>query len=236
MTIGIIFDCDGTLIDSEQAYFLSWQEALKVRGTSMSLEEYTTYAGYSGAHISEKLHAKLNVDSAAAILEDARRAFHDHSHLITPIERTIKLVRLLALQKKKLGIKMGVASAAAKQELILNLSRFGLVEHFDIIISGKDDLSTYSDPEGTNKPKPYIYLHTAKLLGLDPSRCAALEDSGPGVQAAVSAGLLTFAVPNHFTQQHDFSQAHFTIDSSSEIDLHDFLQKIHTHIKLTEHR
>ncbi len=36
MTIGIIFDCDGTLIDSEQAYFLSWQEALKARGATMT--------------------------------------------------------------------------------------------------------------------------------------------------------------------------------------------------------
>jgi len=232
MTIGIIFDCDGTLIDSEQAYFLSWLESLKIRGTTMSLEEYTTYAGYSGAHISEKLHAKVKIDSAEAILEDAAAAFRElHSHLITPIERTLKLVRLLASQKRELGIKMGVASAAAKKELILNLNRFGLVELFDIIISGKDDLTEYSDPEGTNKPKPYIYLHTARELGLEPSRCAAMEDSGPGVQAAVSAGLLTFAVPNHFTQQHDFSRAHFTIDSSSEIDLQEFLQKIHLHIK-----
>jgi HAD superfamily hydrolase (TIGR01509 family) len=231
MTIGIIFDCDGTLIDSEHAYFLSWQEALKMRGSTITLEEYTTYAGYSGAHISEKLHAKVNIDSAEAILQDAKKAFQElYSHLITPIERTLHFVRQLSAQKDKLGIKMGVASAAAKKELIQNLNRFELVELFDIIISGRDDLHEYSDPEGTNKPKPYIYLHTAKKLGLPPSRCAAFEDSGPGVQAAVSAGLLTFAVPNHFTQQHDLSRAHFTIASSSEIDMQELLKKVYTHI------
>lgn len=230
MTIGIIFDCDGTLIDSEQAYFLSWQEALKARGADMTLEEYTTYAGHSGAHISQKLHEKLNVDSADAILEDTRKAFHLHSHLIAPIERTLKIVRQLAAQKHKLGIKMGVASAASQLQLVQNLKRFELVQLFDIIISGKDDLHEYSDPEGTNKPKPYIYLHTAKQLGLHPSCCVAFEDSGPGVKAAVSAGLLTFAVPNRFTQQHDLSGAHFTIDSSEEIDLQELLQKIYTHL------
>jgi HAD superfamily hydrolase (TIGR01509 family) len=230
MTIGIIFDCDGTLIDSEQTYFLSWQEALKVRGASMTLDEYTTYAGHSGAHISKKLHDKLNIDSADAILEDARKAFQIHSHLIPPIERTLKIVRQLAAQKQELGIKMGVASAASQIQLIHNLNRFGLIEYFDTIISGKDDLHEYSDPEGTNKPKPYIYLHTAKQLGLHPSRCIAFEDSGPGVKAAVSAGLLTFAVPNHVTQQHDFSEAHFTIDFSEEIDLQELLQKIYTHL------
>ena len=234
MTIGIIFDCDGTLIDSEQAYFLSWQEALKARGASMTLEEYTTYAGHSGAHISQKLHEKLNVDSADAILEDARKAFHLHSHLITPIERTLKIVRQLAAQKQQLGIKMGVASAASQLQLVQNLKRFELVELFDTIISGKDDLHEYSDPEGTNEPKPYIYLHTAKQLGLHPSRCAAFEDSGPGVNAAVSAGLLTFAVPNRFTVQHDLSRAHFAIDSSEEIDLQELLQKIYTHLLTRE--
>ena len=226
MTIGIIFDCDGTLIDSEQAYFLSWQEALKVRGASMTLDEYMTYAGQSGAYISKKLHDKLNVDSADAILEDKTKAFQNHSHLITPIERTLKIVRQLAAQKQQLGIKMGVASAGGQILLTQNLKRFGLIEHFDIVISGKDDLHEYSDPEGTNKPKPYIYLHTAKQLGLHPSRCVAFEDSGPGVKAAVSAGLLTFAVPNHITEQHDLSEAHFTIDSSEEIDLQELLQKI----------
>jgi len=231
MTIGIIFDCDGTLIDSEHAYFLSWQAALKARGASMTLEEYMTYAGNSGAYISEKLHAMVGVDSAAAIFEDTKKAFHElHSHLVTPIERTLKFVRQLAAQRHILGIKMGVASASTKRELMLNLNRFGLVELFDIIISGKDDLHDYSDPEGTNKPKPYIYLHTALQLGLDPSCCVAFEDSSPGVQAAVAAGLLTFAVPNHYTQNQDLSQAHFTIDSSTDIDLQELLQKIYDHL------
>jgi HAD superfamily hydrolase (TIGR01509 family) len=196
----------------------------------MTFEEYANHAGYPGVIISEKLHAKTQVDSAEAILEDARKAFHEYSHLITPIERTLRLVRQLAAQKHNFNIKMGVASAADKKDLIANLNRFGLVELFDIIVSGKDDLHEYSDPEGTNKPKPYIYLHTAKQLGLDPSRCVAFEDSNPGVQAATSAGLLTFAVPHHYTQQHDFSLAHFTIDSSTEIDLEEFLQRIIKHI------
>lgn len=41
--IGIIFDCDGTLIESEHAYYLSWQEALKARGSFITLEEYSTF-------------------------------------------------------------------------------------------------------------------------------------------------------------------------------------------------
>jgi beta-phosphoglucomutase-like phosphatase (HAD superfamily) len=229
--IGIIFDCDGTLVESEHAYYLSWQEALKARGSSITLEEYSTFAGYSGAHISQKLHEKVKVDSAEAILEHTKKAFKEtHRHAITPIERTLNFVRQLAKQKQKLNIKMGVASAAGKEELLLNLGGLGLIEIFDIIVSGKDDLHEYHDPEGVNKPKPYIYLHTAKQLGLNPSRCVAFEDSGPGLLAAVRAGLLTFAVPNSFTKDHDFSQAAYLIDPSSEIDMQDFFKKINKHM------
>lgn len=115
MTLGIIFDCDGTLIDSEQAYFVSWLDALKTRGTSMTIEEYMTYAGHSGAHISKKLHAKTQVDSAEAILEDARKAFHNNSHLITPIERTLRLVRQLAAQKTHLESRWELLLLPAKK-------------------------------------------------------------------------------------------------------------------------
>lgn len=230
--IGIIFDCDGTLVDSEHAYYLSWQEALKARGSSITLEEYSTFAGYSGAHIAQKLHEKVNVDSAEAILDHTRKAFREtHKHAITPIKRTLSFVRQLAKQKHSLNIKMGVASAAGKEEILFNLDRLGLIETFDIIVSGKDDLHEYQDPEGVNKPKPYIYLHTAKQLGLHPSRCVAFEDSGPGLMAAVRAGLLTFAVPNTFTKDHDFSQASFIIDPSSEIDMQDFFKKINKHMQ-----
>jgi HAD superfamily hydrolase (TIGR01509 family) len=230
--IGIIFDCDGTLINSEEAYFLSWQKALQLRNGSMPFEEYITYAGHPSAYIAQKLHEKVNVDSPEAIIKDAKKAFQEeHHHVITPIERTLKFVRELSRKKHELGIKLGVASAADKNELLTNLNRFGLIDYFEFIVSGKDDLADYRDPEGVNKPKPYIYLHTAKLLGIDPSRCIAFEDSGPGVLAASRAGMVTFAVPNFFTQKHDFSPAAYTIDSSTEIDVEEFFQNIHASLK-----
>ncbi|MBS0647976.1 MAG: HAD family phosphatase [Verrucomicrobia bacterium] len=221
--IGIIFDCDGTLIDSEHAYYLSWQAALQARGGSISLEEYSTLAGYSGMHVAQKLHEKVNADSAEALLQDTKKAFREiHTNAVKPIERTVKFVRALAQQKQKLNIKMGVASAAGKQEILLNLGRTGLTEVFDVIVSGRDDLQHYQDPEGVNKPKPYIYLHTAQLLGLLPSSCVAFEDSGPGVLAATRAGILTYAVPHPLTKDHDFSEAHCVIQPDTELDIQEF--------------
>jgi HAD superfamily hydrolase (TIGR01509 family) len=232
--IGIIFDCDGTLIDSEHAYYLSWQAALQIRGGSISLEEYSTLAGYSGMHVAQKLHEKVNVDSAEAILADTKKAFREtHTNAVKPIERTLKFVRELARHKQKLNLKMGVASAASKQDLLLNVSRTGLMEVFDVIVSGKDDLEHYQDPEGVNKPKPYIYLHTAQLLGLPPSSCVAFEDSGPGVLAATRAGILTYAVPHHVTKNHDFSEAHCVIQPDIELDVQEFFASMSKLLKKT---
>lgn len=225
--IGIIFDCDGTLVDSEYAHFLSWQAALKKRGVALNMEGFFSLSGNSGAYIAEKFLKQFNLDSVEAILADKREVYHElHKKGIAPIERTVNFVKQLALLKEEKGLKLGVASAAVKEEILLNLKNLGISEVFDVIVSGKDDLIHYRDPEGVNKPKPYIYLHTAKLLGLNPADCVAFEDSGPGVLSASRAGLVTFAVPNSFTMRHDLSPASYRIEQDEEIDLEDFFQKI----------
>jgi beta-phosphoglucomutase-like phosphatase (HAD superfamily) len=230
--IGIIFDCDGTLVDSEHAYLLSWHDAMKIRGSELSPEDHHTFGGLPAIDIARMLHNKVNVDSPEAILEDARVAFDEvHKDAVRPIERTLNFVRRLADLQPQMGFKMAVASASPTEDILYNLNRYNLVELFDVIVSGENDLGEYQDPEGVNKPKPYIYLHTAKLLGLDPSRCVAFEDSRPGVLAATTAGLLTFAVPNQWTHRHDLTKAAYTIHSDAEIDLHEFLQKIRTHFQ-----
>lgn len=71
-------------------------------------------------------------------------------------------------------------------------------ETFDVIVSVAD-LAEYTDLEGINKPKPYIYLQTAKLLGLHPEQCAAIEDSRTGISSAVNAGCISVAVRNAYT-------------------------------------
>lgn len=227
--LGIIFDCDGTLIDSESAHFLSWQKAVHKRGSLFTKEEYFPLAGNTSAYISNKLHEKTKSDSPEALKNDKKDYYLElHHQGISPIERTVSLVRKLSQKKEELGIKLAVASAASKDEILINLRRLGLLHVFDAVVSGVDDLMEYSDPEGVNKPKPYIYLHAAKLLGLAPSQCVAFEDSATGVLAAVRAGMTTFAVPNEFTKFQDFSHATHVIDSSTQIELDDLFQKLNS--------
>ncbi len=102
---------------------------------------------------------------------------------------------------------MGLASSAPHEEILNNLKQIGLSEAFDLIISGSDDLDSYVDAEGKNKPKPYIYIESAKRLGVSPSKCLVFEDTTAGIEAAFGAGMIAIAVPNRFTLHQDFSKA-----------------------------
>lgn len=223
----VIFDCDGTLVDSEHLHFSAWRHVASKRGMELTKETYATLAGNSVDYISQKLHEITNIDSAEAIGKDKVAFFKKlQKKGCPPIQRTLNFVKQLASQKHLLGIKLGVASAAHKDEILINLDHLGLTKDFDIVISGKDDLNQYKDPEGVNKPKPYIYLHVAKCLKLDPTQCVAFEDSSFGIASATNAGMITFAVPNEFTLHHDFSQASFIIEPATPLEIPKFFEMI----------
>src|SRR5262249_53665661 len=118
--------------------------------------------------------------------------------------------------------KLAVASGARKEEILQNLKSLNIEHYFDVILSGRDDLSEYQDLEGTNKPKPYVYLKVAQELGFKPEECVAIEDSRTGVTSAVKPGCFTIAVPNDYTQQHDLSHAHMKIKSFEGLSINDF--------------
>ena len=63
------------------------------------------------------------------------------------------------------------------------------------------------DPEGKNKPKPYIYLEASKRLNIIPEHCLVFEDTEAGIEAATKAGMITIAVPNWMTKEQNFSKA-----------------------------
>lgn len=225
---GVIFDCDGTLIDSEYYHLCAWRDAIAKRGLALAKDDYKKLAGLSVEEISQRLYRLVKVDSPQAIAEDKVEIYRTlQERGIPPLKRMVDFVRQLASQKGELGIKLGLASAAYKDEILINLKHLGLESCFDAVISGKDDLAEYSDPEGVNKPKPYIYLHTAKSLGVEPAQCAAFEDSSAGVISAASAGMITFAVPNEYTQHHDFSRARFILGPDEELEIASFFRRAH---------
>jgi len=98
----VIFDCDGTLIDSEYSHYLSWQHALQKQGHDLSLEEYYPIVGKSAAENSKLLAEKTGRDCASELLKDKRTYYHQLQLVgIPPLQHAINFVRLLAEKKKE---------------------------------------------------------------------------------------------------------------------------------------
>src|SRR5579872_430431 len=104
MIRAIIFDCDGTLVDSEEAHFFSWRRAIKNWGGDITPEEYLSYAGLPGATISQQLAEKVGRDCAEELFTQKRGYFLEYLHKgLPPIEGTVEFVHKLVKVKDKLG-------------------------------------------------------------------------------------------------------------------------------------
>jgi beta-phosphoglucomutase len=221
----IIFDCDGTLVDSENAHYLSWCYALQQHGQDMREEDYPLYVGRSSSLIAQQLSEEIPASSAAQIQKNKRFYYHELAHKgLPPIEPTVEFLRQLLSEKEGLGIKVGVCSAAKKSEILLHLEHLGVADQMDVVLSGSDDLGEFVDPEGVNKPKPYIYLLAMKKLHVSPAECVVIEDSAAGVRAAVDAGCYAIAVPNAYTRTHDLSHANLRLNSFAGLSVNKFLE------------
>lgn len=223
----VIFDCDGTLVDSEHAHYAGWKQALQKHGQDFSIEEYYPYVGRPTALIAKALSKKIGKECAKEIVRDKLECFFAmQGKGLPPIHHTVDFVCKLAVEKKQRNLKLGVASAAGHDEISAHLKSLGIAHLFDVILSGQDDLTDYHDPEGVNKPKPYVYLHMAKVMNILPSECIVIEDSCSGVTAGSSAGCVTIAVPNSYSRCQDFSLADLKIESFAGIDVEMFFNMI----------
>lgn len=232
----IIFDCDGTLIDNGNQYFLDWQYALQRQGYELASEKFWHFMNKNrlvGASRADEMLVKyccelLGRDCTSELQADKNffskqlQANYD----FPPIEATLSFLHQLAKEKEHFGLKLGLASGGTREHILRTLNRLGLATYFDVIVSGADDLASYHDPEGTNKPKPYVYLQAAKILGLCPEQCVAVEDSLAGISSAINAGCIAVAVPNTYTIKQDLSCAHLKIVSFEGISPADFLRTI----------
>ncbi|MBN1914736.1 MAG: HAD family phosphatase [Parachlamydiales bacterium] len=223
----IIFDCDGTLVSSEEAHFSAWQQVMKNRGDDLSIQDLVFFIGKSDALIARLLAYKLQTKDPTLLLLEKKSFFLELLQQGFPsIEGTVQFVHRLLQEKEKLNLKLAVASAADKDEILLNLKGLHLENSFDIILSGQSDLQDYHDPEGVNKPKPYIYLHAAKLLDVSPQECVVIEDSHTGVTASADAGCFTIAIPNTWTKHQDLSKASLQLESLQNFSVEKFLETI----------
>ena len=178
----LIFDCDGTLVDSEP-----WLvEAMLAEGALYGLPGTAREVldAQRGAPMSRQIAvvAARSSQPLPADFEDrvrARMAGYFKAHL-QPIEGALELVRGLQLP-------FCVASNGPRHKIELVLGLTGLLPWFEGRIFSAYDIGAW-------KPAPDLFLHAAQQIGCAPADCAVVEDSASGITAGLAAGMRVFAL------------------------------------------
>ena len=135
-TKAIIFDCDGTLIDTEEVQYLAWNHVFLQQGYELSREEYGlivnkhSLAGHpTGKYIIAQLGSELVGRDCAQILLKDFEAYTDELRVIKgfpAIEATVNFLHQLMREKEKLGLKLGLASGGQKDQILIHLRHLGV--------------------------------------------------------------------------------------------------------------
>lgn len=185
--LGVLFDLDGVVIDSESLYTRFWMEAAGDLGFPMTREQALQMRSLNPGLAKSKIESFFGKEADYAAIR-AHRIELMNAHIEAHgVDEKPGIRALLALLKEK-NIPCAITSSTAIPVIRQHLGRLGLLEGFTALCSGKDV------PRG--KPAPDIYLAGAAALGLKPENCLAIEDSPTGVEAAWRAGCKTVIVPD----------------------------------------
>ncbi|CAF1135493.1 unnamed protein product [Adineta ricciae] len=183
---GVLFDLDGTLVDSDPIHFEAWQIILAKVNVNASLidrEFFDKYiSGRLNADITRELLSHLSQEEQEKIADEKELLFRQLAkEKLQPTRGLDKILEYIKQNRTKL--KIGLATNAPR-----------LVVDFELGILNIDektffDVALLAEEFGIGKPKPDIYLELAKRLNVDKNSCIIFEDSVSGVRAAVAAGI-----------------------------------------------
>ncbi len=182
----VIFDCDGTLVDSMPAHFEAWCEALSIYGAGGIFKEDVFFAmgGRPTMDIVVELNDEYNLKlDPVAVAMAKREAFLKRLPLVTLIDEVAAFAE--SLRGK---VPMAIATGGSRMVIEKTLQIVGISDWFDEVVTADDVVD--------GKPAPDIFLKAAKLLGVDPTKCLALEDAPAGILAAQRAGMQVIAIPS----------------------------------------
>lgn len=210
----VIFDFDGTMIDTESLWFEQTKSLLKEQyDVDLPLEVFARIIGTT------------NEELIRYIMDKTNGIFQPEPFQQILLERVEKQLTHLPLrsgflpfftQVKTLGCKIGLATSSSLAWIEPFLKRFELYDDFDVICT--------SDNVEKVKPDPALYQKALKTLGIEPHEAMAVEDSVNGSLAALRAGLHCVVVTNVVTKQMSFSDNVLLFDGYEKMNIHE-LQK-----------
>ncbi len=181
----IIFDMDGVIVNSEEYWWQARVEFAQKRGKVWSFDDQRAAMGRSTVEWARIMQERLQLDlSLDAIMSEVIASVNARLEAHLPVlPGAVEAVRASA------GAYPVALASGSPTSVIQEVMRLtGLDQVFRLVV--------YGDDMQRGKPDPEIYLTTAQRLGVDPSRCLGIEDSGNGLRALKAAGMVAIAVPS----------------------------------------
>lgn len=209
----IIFDLDGTLVDSMwlwkdidieylARFGIECSDTLQAEIEGMSFTETAVYfkQQFSIKDSIEKIKADWN-----------EMAYNKYKYQVKLKTGALKFLKLLKQKNKKIGM----ATSNSTELTMVCLESLGIKSYFDVIVTGSDIKA--------GKPAPDIYIENANRLCVSPDRCLAFEDIPVGIMAGKHAGMKTCAVDDEYSK--DLSDEKVKLSDFSIADYEDFINK-----------
>ena len=179
----VIFDMDGTLLDTQRIFISSWDWAGERQGIKNLGSHVPTVCGSNDAGWMKYLKDNFPRLDLERFVEENKQYVVEN--LVVKYKKGAE--ELITLLKGN-GVKIALASGSSHPVIAHHLEKVGGANYFDVIVGGMDVQN--------GKPAPDIYLLAAVRLGVDPAECIGVEDSLSGVRAICAAGMRAVMVPD----------------------------------------
>ena len=209
MDIGVIFDMDGVLVDSMATHRASWWRlAEEVDELTMNDEQFSRTFGMKNKAIFEYLMGHPVGEDDAKRWGDRKEELYREVFRAEPriFDGAVELIDAL----RAAGAKVGVGSSGPVENCELHVEMCGIAGKIDTMVSGND--------VHHGKPDPEVFLIAAERMGVEPKRCAVVEDAMVGIEAAHRGGMYAVA----FTSSHpaeEFPAADQIVAGLRDIDV-----------------
>ena len=175
---GLIFDMDGTLADTMPTHYIAWCEAMGQHGIEFTEERFYALGGVPAVKVIEVLAEEQGIELVnIAAIADAKEA--RFLELLGAVQPIIPVKTIAEFHREHIPMAIATGSETWVAEKILK--GLEIRDWFQAVV-GADQIEN-------PKPAPDTYLRAAELLGVDPKRCHAFEDTRLGMDAAEAAGM-----------------------------------------------
>lgn len=202
--LGVIWDLDGTIVDSIEIHFKAWEQVLRRHGVAFARQDFAVMLQDGADSALRSLFAPISGTGLSQIRNEKERYFRD---LIKG--NAVLLPGVLGLLKRsgERGLRQAVASSAPLENIESVLAELSIRSYFDVLVS--------SD-KFPDKPVPDVLIEAARRLEVSPERCLVIEDSEAGILAAKRAKMRCIAV-GRFPLSSDLGKGGLNVRSLDQI-------------------